>query len=42
MEFAVMGVVALGVGAVVLLLRRRAAAIAELEFAGSGAHIAAR
>ena len=42
MEFAVMGVVALGVGAIVLLLRRRAAAIAELEFAGSGAHIAAR
>jgi len=42
MEFAVMGVVALGVGAVVLLLRRRAAAVAELEFASSGAHIAAR
>jgi MFS family permease len=42
LEFAVMGVVAIGVGAAVLLLRRRAAAVAELEFAGSGAHIAAR
>jgi MFS family permease len=42
LEFAVMGVVALGVGAVVLTLRRRAAAIAEIEVARGGSTIAAR
>jgi MFS family permease len=42
MEFAVMGVVAVAVGAVVLALRRRAAAIAEIEVARGGSTIAAR
>ena len=42
MEFAVMGAVAAAVGVVVLALRRRAAAVAELEVAHGGARIAAR
>jgi MFS family permease len=42
MEFAVMGVVAVAVGVVVLALRRRAAAVAELEVAHGGSRIAAR
>jgi MFS family permease len=42
MEFAVMGAVAVAVGLVVLALRRRAAAVAELEVARGGARIAAR
>jgi predicted MFS family arabinose efflux permease len=42
MEFAVMGVVAVAVGVVVLALRRRAAAVAELEVAHGSSRIAAR
>ena len=42
MEFAVMGAVAVVVGVIVLALRRRAAAVAELEVAHGGARIAAR
>ena len=42
-EFALMGAVAIGIGAIVLALRRRAANVAaEIELARSGTTVAAR